>query len=131
MIRLKKEQQESHEKTKICYICKKLFKHNFINDKTYRKVKDHCSYNGKYIGAAHSICNLKYSISQEISLIFHNGLKYNYHFIIKELPKEFEEEFNLIFQDKILRKCKTFPVPITKGVKNIGRNGKKVTKTTS
>ena len=27
---------------------------------------------------------------------FHNGLSYDYHFIEKDLPKEFEEEFNCL-----------------------------------
>ena len=34
----------------------------FLKDKKYRKNKDHCHYTGKYTGAAHSICNLKYSV---------------------------------------------------------------------
>ena len=33
---------------------------NFNGIKIFRKVKDHCYYRGKYRGAAHSICNLKY-----------------------------------------------------------------------
>ena len=31
--------------------------------KKMQKVRDHCHYTGKYRGAAHSNCNLKYSIS--------------------------------------------------------------------
>ena len=45
---------------------------------------------GKYRGAAHNICNLRYKIPKEIPILFHNGSTYDYHFIIKELAKEFE-----------------------------------------
>ena len=55
----------------------------------YWKVRDHCHYTGKYRGAAHSICNLKFKVSNEILVIFHSGSSYDYHFIIKELAKEF------------------------------------------
>ena len=37
------------------------------------------------------ICNLKYGVSKEISIVFHNGSNYDYHFIIKELTEEFEK----------------------------------------
>ena len=36
------------------------------------------------------------NIAKEISVIFHNGSNYNYCFIIKELAKEFEREFNCL-----------------------------------
>ena len=32
------------------------------DDKKYRKVRGYCHYTGKFICAAHSICNLKYSV---------------------------------------------------------------------
>ena len=56
----------------------------------YRKVKDRCYYNGKYRGAAHNICNLRYKTPKEISIVFHNGSTYYHHFIIKKLAKKFE-----------------------------------------
>ena len=39
------------------------------NLKTYlidKKVTDHCHYAGEYRGAAHSICNLKYSVPKKL-----------------------------------------------------------------
>ena len=57
------------------------------------KVRDHCHYTGKYRGAAHNICNLRYKILKEIPIVFPNGFTYDYHFIIKELVKEFEGNF--------------------------------------
>ena len=44
--------------------------------KNYRKVRDHCNYTGEYKGAAHSIYNLKYSISKS-TIIFHNESKWS------------------------------------------------------
>ena len=37
--------------------------------------------------------NLRYKIPKEIPVVFHNGSTYDYHFIIKELVKEFEGNF--------------------------------------
>ena len=51
----------------------KKLEDKYTNHKKYRRVIDHWHYTGKYRGAAHSICNLKYSMPQEISLVFHNG----------------------------------------------------------
>ena len=40
----KKEQQESNENTKACYICKEKFENKYVKDKKYCKVRDHCHY---------------------------------------------------------------------------------------
>ena len=57
-----------------CYICKKnkQTEDKYGNDKKYRKVGDHCHYIGKYRCVVHSICNLRYSIPKESSVIFNN-----------------------------------------------------------
>ena len=64
-----------------------------INDKNafklFHKVRDHYHYTGKYRAAAYSICNLRYKIPKKISVVFHNGSTYDYHFTVKELAKEF------------------------------------------
>ena len=62
IINFKKKKMESYENAKICYICKEKFENKYLKDKKYQKVKDHCHYTGEYIGAAHSISNLKYSV---------------------------------------------------------------------
>ena len=80
---LTKEQEESYKKTKICYIYKKNFEDKHSKDKKYRKARDHCHYPGEYKGAAYSICKLKYSVT----IVFHDGSNYDYHFIIKELAE--------------------------------------------
>ena len=82
---LTKEQQESYENEKICYICKGKFENKHLKDKKYRKVRDHCHYKGECRGAANSICNLKYSMPKKIPLFFHSGSNLDYHFIIKAI----------------------------------------------
>ena len=84
---LTKEQQGSYENAKICNICKEKFENKYLKDKKYREVRDHCHYTGEYKGDVHNICNLKYSVLQRISIVFHNGSNYDYHFIIKELAE--------------------------------------------
>ena len=53
-------------------------------------------YTGECKGAAHSIYNLRYTISNKIIVIFHNGSNYDYQFIIKELGKEFKRDFSCL-----------------------------------
>ena len=101
----------------------------YATEKEYHKVKDYFHFTGKYRGVAHVICNLKYSIPKKCPVVVHNGSNYDYHFIIKELVKEFEGEFNCLGEN--IKKCKTFSVPITKEVKSIDKNGKEITKAIS
>ena len=70
---------------------KKKFEDKYVKDKKYRKVRDHCQYTGEYRGAGHGICNLKYSIPKENSIVFHNGSSYDNHVIMKELAAKFEK----------------------------------------
>ena len=44
-------------------------------------------YTEKFRGVTHSICNLRDKIPKKITIIFHNGSIYDYHFIIKQLAK--------------------------------------------
>ena len=62
-----------------------------MKNKTYRKVRDHCHYAGKFRGASHSRFKLKCSVPKKIPIPFHNGSNNYYQFIIKELAEEFEE----------------------------------------
>ena len=95
MILLTTDEWEFHNKLEVCYICKKGFT-TYDSNKEYYKVKDHCHYTGKYRGAAHNICNLRYRTPREIPVAFHNGSIYDYYFIIKELADEFEGEFGCL-----------------------------------
>ena len=101
MIPLTNEEKETHENQKICYICKKEFSTD-NKDKKYHTVRDHCHYTGKYRGAAHSNCNLNYKIPKEIQVVFHNGSTYDYHFIIKQLARQFKGNFECLGENTLL-----------------------------
>ena len=62
---LTKEQQDSYENAKSCYIYEEKFENKYLKDKIYR--------------AEHSICNLKYSELKEIPTVFLNGSNYDHH----------------------------------------------------
>ena len=80
--------------------------------KLYQKIKDHCHDTGEFRGAAHSICNLRYKVPQEIPAKIHNGSNYDYHFIIRELAKQFKGQFECLGENS--EKYITFSVPIKK-----------------
>ena len=63
-----------------CYVCHKRIDKNYL----YR---DHCHITGRYRGAICNACNLTYaSISNvKIPVVFHNGINYDMHFLIREL----------------------------------------------
>ena len=108
----------------ISHICKKRFSTDDSNKK-YHKVRDHCHYTGKYTGAAHDICNLRYNTPKEISVVFHNGSTYDYHLIIKKLAQEFKGELDCENTEKYI----TFSVPIKKEITKKDKDGNgKITK---
>ena len=113
MILLTKKEEENYNNQKVCYICKKEFDKS---DKKHHKVRHHCHYAGKYRGAANNSCNLRYKIPKEIPIVLHNGSTYDYHFIIKELVKEFEGNFECLGEST--EKYITFSVPIKKRIEN-------------
>ena len=70
-----------------CWICNKEFD-DTADEKGYKKnekVKDHCHYTGRFRGAAHNSCNLKYKKPNFIPVIFHNLSGYDSHLFIKNL----------------------------------------------
>ena len=79
------------------------------------------SFKGKYGGAAHSIRNLRFTVPNEIPVVFHNGSNYDYRFIIKELANEFEGQFECLGENT--EKYKTFSIPIEKKITKIDKDG--------
>ena len=73
-----KEEEEEFKQASDCWICGKLLN---IQD----RVRDHCHFTGRYRGAAHNRCNLKYNKPNNISVFFHNLTGYDSHLFIKKL----------------------------------------------
>ena len=76
---------------------------------------------GKFRGAVHSICNLRYKTPKKIPIVFHNGFTCDYHFIINKLEKDFHGQLEWLGENT--EKYITFSVPISKEL----NNGKTVT----
>ena len=72
------EEEEQFKQASNCWICHKKLN---LED----RVRDHCHYTGRYRGAAHNLCNLKYSKPNNISVFFHNLTGYDSHLFIKKL----------------------------------------------
>ena len=53
-----------------CYICGRRILKKLSKSLSYRKVRGHCYFTGKYRGAAHGICNLNFAVPNEIHVIF-------------------------------------------------------------
>ena len=75
---------------KECFTCNKEF------TDTDKKCRDHDHYTGKYRRPAHNSCNLIYEVPKWISIVFHNGSKYDFHLIIKHLAKHFNGAFSCL-----------------------------------
>ena len=75
MLPLTQNELNLHQGATTCYICGKLFLEKIDRDKNYQKIRDHCHFIGKWIGPAHSICNLRFNVPNEIPVVFHNFAK--------------------------------------------------------
>ena len=59
---------------------------------------------------------MRYKIPKEIPVVFNNGSTYDYHFIIKELVKEFDGNFECLGENT--EKYITFSAPIKNKIEN-------------
>ena len=112
MIPLTDDEKIKHKGSKRSYLCDQSFNINkeskyYMN---YKKVRDHCHYTGKYRGAAHSICNLRYQEQRDIPVIIHSGSNYDFHLLIKDLAKEFKSDIYCIGENT--EKYISFSIPI-------------------
>ena len=73
MIFGEKEKEKFDKETK-CWKCNEEFKDDV-------KVRDHCHFTGRYQGAAHNSCNLKYRKPNFTPVVFHNLTGFDSHFI--------------------------------------------------
>ena len=112
-IPLTDEKNKSYEEQEACHIYKGKFclGENGEDYKNKKKVRDHCHYTGKFRGGAHSICNLRYKVPDNIPIIIHNA-SYDTHFTINQLAEEFKGELDCIGEN--MEKYITFSVPIKK-----------------
>ena len=94
-----------------------------VKKKNHSKVRDHDHYIGKFRGAAHLICNLRYSTQIDIPVFFHNGTNYDFNLIITELAKEFRSEMRCIPLNT--NKYMSCSIPIKKEIKQNDKNEEK------
>ena len=73
MLPLTKEELKSYQEVKVCYICGKIIFKKLSKGLNYQKLRDHCHYTGKYRGAVHIICNLKFNLPNGIFVAFLSG----------------------------------------------------------
>ena len=87
-IELTSENRHDFRKATICWLCRDLLGED--------KVRDHDHITGKYRGAAHQMCNLKYSIPQKIPILFHNLKNFDSHLIISAIQPYFFKKIKII-----------------------------------
>ena len=53
-----------YDNSTLCHICKEELGED--------RMRDHCHLSGKFRGAAHEVCNLKYKVPKFFPVVFHN-----------------------------------------------------------
>ena len=101
---LTEEELKLHKDSTICSISRKTFTQQLAKDKHYCEVRDHCYFTGKYRDAAHSICNLRFNVPNEILIAFLDDSNYDYHFTV---TNKFKGQFKCL--QKILKSTKLPP----------------------
>ena len=112
MIFAKEEKELFYKETK-CWICNE----KFTND----KVRDHCHFTGRYRGAAHNSCNLKYRKPNFTPAVFHNLSGYDSHLFIKKILV-LVREISIVFQTTktgILALLKKYKLEVIRKKENI------------
>ena len=70
-------EKTAYDNSTLCHICNEELGKD--------RVRDHCHLSGKFRGAAHEVCNLKYKITKFFPVEFHNLTGYDSHLFIKTL----------------------------------------------
>ena len=78
MIPLSSEEWKKFRESKVCWLCRGKF-----DEKP--KVRDHCHFTGKFRGAAHQSCNLKFQRPKFTPVFFHNLQNYDAHLFVRAL----------------------------------------------
>ena len=80
LVMAKKVNKDFKNSTK-CWICD----NDYID--TDVKVRDHCQITGKYIGSAHTDCDINLKLNHKFPIAFHNPKINDSHLIMQELGK--------------------------------------------
>ena len=105
-VKLTLTQQQEFNNATSCYMCNVPF------NEQVTKIREHNHFNGKYRGAACQSCNTQEGkASKEIPVFFHNGSKYDFHFIVIELMK-YQDRYNKV---EVLPKTSEEYISITYG----------------
>ena len=134
MIPLTNEEKESYENQDVCYIYEKNFcanKNNKKEFKSYCKVRDHCHYTGKYRGAAHSSCNLRYKVPKELAKEFKGNFEClgenteKYITLSVPIKKEHDNGKITIYKLKFIDSCRSMNISLSSLVDNLSEINKK------
>ena len=122
---LTNDQKHNHENTNHCHICKKVFitDKEHINYHKLKKVIDHDHYTGKYRGAAHSVCNLRYTGNNDITVGIRNGSNYDFKLLLKQFASSFLEVISVIAES--IEKYMTFSLTFAKTEIDTGKLDKR------
>src|SRR5579859_750538 len=88
-----------------CHICKRKLDWNTPDtEKDPKKrnwipVRDHCHITGKFRGAAHSLCNLRYGVIKRIPVLFHNLSNYDGHILFQEIDIDTAKNITVIAEN--------------------------------
>ena len=85
---MKEGEEHIFQQSNSCWVWKTLVGNGEL------KVRDHCLVTGKFRGAAHWNCNVKFQLTKKAPVIFHNLRGYDIHLIFNELDK-FHVKINL------------------------------------
>lgn len=88
---LTEEEQRQHWTATECYICHQKFDSSKF---ATSKVRDHCHATGKFLGSAHSKCNVLDKSCREIPVFIHNLKGYDSHFLLQHVEKYINDAKN-------------------------------------
>ena len=80
MFPLTNQEWKSFREAEVCWLCRKGFERGNLT-----KVRDHCHFSGKFRGAAHASCNLKFKRPKFTPVFFHNLQNYDAHLFVRAL----------------------------------------------
>ena len=93
-VNIKKKNYNHVRKQEYVKFGEKHSQNDFLKMKIIEALRSHCHFTGKYRDAAHSIYNLTFNVTKEISVVFHKGANCGYHFIIKNQQTCLKDNLN-------------------------------------